>query len=215
MEKFISLAPQDLVDLFLEEGIVPNAKFHYRWEEFSKWQIESLIEIGMLPSHKLLDVGCGPMRFGIQAVNYLDDGNYYGIDAFNKYIELAPKVCELAGIKKTYKILYNNLFEFDKLTNEYSIDFAMAQSVFTHLSQRQIIDCMHKMKKVMKPGSKFLFSNITSKVARGFLYSGYIPMISGTECTDDFYNSIAKELSIKFESNVISHPTQYAHLFLF
>ena len=211
--KYITIPPEKLIDIFLEVGIVPNGKLHFNWNEVSEWQIENLIKLGMKPQHKLLDVGCGPIRLGMQAISYLEDGNYYGIDAFDKYIDLIPFMAEAAGITKKYNILYNRYFEFEKLGNGF--DFAIAQSVFTHLSKSQIIDCMHKMKKVMAPGSKFLFTNIESKEARGFLYIGYLPMIAGTHCSDQFYQDIAKELNIEFQANVIPHHSQTAHLFKF
>ena len=39
-----------------------------------------MVEHGLKPEHKLLDVGCGPLRGGIKFINYLEPGNYYGVD---------------------------------------------------------------------------------------------------------------------------------------
>ena len=43
-------------------------------------QRDFLVDQGLMPEHRLLDVGCGALRAGIHLVEYLDPGHYYGID---------------------------------------------------------------------------------------------------------------------------------------
>jgi cyclopropane fatty-acyl-phospholipid synthase-like methyltransferase len=202
-----------LIDLCLEYGMVPDAKFHYHWDGIADWQINSLKSIGLTPAHSLLDIGCGPLRLGVHAIDYLDDGNYYGMDASPVYCKIGPQVAIEAGVTKKYHVLESPDFEFEKFNAKF--DFAIAQSVFTHLSREQIRACMLHLKKVMKPGGIFLFTNIASGTARGFLYVGGIPMIAGSRCTVDFYKEMAQELGIEFIEQTVSHPTQTAHLFKF
>lgn len=213
MNQKLSLPVERLVNLCLETGMVPDAKFHYRWNEYAEWQIDSLIAIGMKPEHKLLDIGCGPLRLGIQAIDYLNDGNFYGIDANPAYFELAPHLYKASGLTKKYEMLLDSDFSFHKFGT--SFDFAIAQSVFTHLSSVQIMDCLKKLKGVMKKGGVLLFTNIITDYPRGFLYAGRVPMISGTHCTLDFYEGLCKELGLEFIEKTVSHPSQKAHLIKF
>lgn len=202
-----------LIDLCLEYGMVPDAKFHYHWDGIADWQINSLKSIGLKPSQTLLDIGCGPLRLGVHAIEYLEDGNYCGMDASPIYCKIGPEVAKEAGITKKYQILESPGFEFEKFNTKF--DFAIAQSVFTHLSREQIHSCMLRLKKVMNPGGIFLFTNIAAGTARGFLYVGGIPMIAGSHCTVDYYKEMARELGIEFTEQSVPHPTQTTHLFKF
>jgi cyclopropane fatty-acyl-phospholipid synthase-like methyltransferase len=202
-----------IVDICLEEGMVPDAKFHYKFNEYSRWQMDALHQLGMRPEHTLLDIGCGPLRLGLQAINTLNDGNYAGMDAYPPFVRIGPKFMEAAGITKKYQIILDAEFHFERFNMKF--DFANAQSVFTHLSRPQIENCMIEMKKVMKPGSKFLFTNILTNYPRGFLFAGRYPMMSGAFCTPDYYRELASRHGITFEENVMPHPTQIAHVFKF
>jgi hypothetical protein len=51
------------------------------FESHGARQLEFLKGHGLRPEHKLLDVGCGCFRAGRYFIDYLDRGNYYGVDA--------------------------------------------------------------------------------------------------------------------------------------
>lgn len=50
------------------------------WEQIGQLQLEILKAVGMKPSHRLLDIGCGSLRLGVRAVDYLDPEHYWGTD---------------------------------------------------------------------------------------------------------------------------------------
>src|SRR5829696_7156995 len=50
------------------------------WTAMGKLQLDFMVEHGLEPTSRLIDIGCGPLRAGIHFVDYLDPGNYYGID---------------------------------------------------------------------------------------------------------------------------------------
>ena len=130
------LPVERLIDLSVEENILPDRKFHYRWYELGEWQFDTLVQLGLEPQHNLLDVGCGPMRLGQFAIPYLEEGRYFGIDAYPPYIRLGNRVLEECGITRKRTVIHSTTFEFEKLDAEF--DFAVAQSVFTHLSGEQV-----------------------------------------------------------------------------
>ena len=43
-------------------------------------QLELLKREGCLPSSKVLEIGCGCLSAGIKLIEYLERGNYFGID---------------------------------------------------------------------------------------------------------------------------------------
>jgi SAM-dependent methyltransferase len=125
------------------------------WEELGRLQLDYLVEQGLQPSHYLLDVGCGPLRAGVHFIGYLDPGHYAGIDKRGDSLERARRV-ELPrhGLDdKQPLLLVNGAFEFGKLGQTF--DYAIAQSVFTHLPLNTIMRCLVEMAHVLRPGGRF------------------------------------------------------------
>lgn len=126
-----------------------------KWELLGKLQLDFLVAQGLKPHHHLLDVGCGPLRAGVRLIPYLEPGHYYGIDrdaprlAAGREIEL--KRYNLEGRRPVLEVMDD--FGFERLGREF--DFAIAQSVFTHLTINEMIRCLVNMEKVLKPGGRF------------------------------------------------------------
>ena len=115
------------------------------WEEIGKLQLDFLIAKGLQPSSRLLDIGCGALRLGARAVNFLDAGQYYGVDSNAELIEagLAHELNSAARARLPLKNLaVSSDFNFDFLLE--GIDFGMAQSVFTHLPLNHLRRCLAK-----------------------------------------------------------------------
>ncbi len=124
------------------------------WEEIGKLQFEFLKKEGLLPHHFLLDIGCGSLRGGIHFIRYLEEGHYMGIDKDRELINAGKK--ELKREKLIYKnpkLLVSEIFKFDKFGVKF--DYAIAVSVFTHISLNYIILCLKNLKKVLKKNGKF------------------------------------------------------------
>ena len=170
----MSIELQTRIDAAVECNVAPDEYFSI-WDEVAEWQLAALKEVGLLPRHKFLDFGCGALRLGLSAIDYLDEGNYYGIDAYAPYIEIGKKLTQVAGVSKKYSVLASKDFEFEKFDARF--DFGNAQSVFTHMSGDECDRCMAALKKAMVPGGKFFFTYlIGAPLTRGMLYLGAQPM---------------------------------------
>ncbi len=125
------------------------------WDYLGKLQLDYLVERGLKPEHHLLDVGCGPLRAGVHFIAYLEPGHYSGVDKRGDVLETARMV-ELPryGVEdKEPQLLATDHFEFGKLGRKF--DYAIAQSVFTHLPLNSIIRCLVEIGRVLNPGGKF------------------------------------------------------------
>jgi len=124
------------------------------WEEVGALQFDYLVEQGLRPEHKLLDIGCGSLRGGVRFVAYLNTGNYYGVD-INSHL-LAAGRRELAKGALTGRephLIVDDGFRFGKFGA--SFDYALAQSVFTHLPFNVIMRCLAEVERVLVPGGRF------------------------------------------------------------
>ena len=125
------------------------------WDELGQLQLDYLVKQGLQPSHFVLDVGCGPLRAGVHFMRYLEPGHYAGIDKRGDNLERARAI-ELPrhGLEaKSPLLLVNGAFEFEKFG--VGFDYAIAQSVFTHLPVNNLTRCLVEMAKVLNPGGRF------------------------------------------------------------
>jgi SAM-dependent methyltransferase len=141
-----------------EEQIAAGA--HRKWvggsfEEHGRRQLDFLLGQGLSPHDRLLDVGCGSLRAGRLLVDYLDAGNYYGIDA-NRSVIQAGYDQELTPELRA-KLPSTNLRASDRFGVDFGVDFdvALAQSVFTHVSLNHVRLCFSRVAQVMRPGGRF------------------------------------------------------------
>ncbi len=127
-----------------------------KWEYLGKLQCDFLIANGMRPEHFLLDIGCGALRGGIHAVAYLEPAHYFGTDMNQPLLDagydqelvplgLAPK------LPRAY-LACNADFDFPW---DVTFDYAMAQSLFTHLPFNFIRFCLARLVPRTRPGSLF------------------------------------------------------------
>ena len=124
------------------------------WEEIGGLQFDFLVEQGLEPSHSLLDVGCGSLRGGVRFVRYLDPGRYYGVDRQGSLLKAGEKELAHAGLAdKGATLLRDESFRFGRLHRTF--DYALAQSVFSHLPFNSIMRCLAEMETALVPSGRF------------------------------------------------------------
>jgi SAM-dependent methyltransferase len=152
------------------------------WETMGKFQLDYLVEQGLDPAHRFLDVGCGSLRAGNQLVDYLAPGNYYGIDINESLID-AGYTRELTDEQRA-KLPRANLRSTDRFDADFGVEFdmAIAQSVFTHVSLNDIRLCLYRVAPQMKVGGRFFASFF--KAPKDFPLDGILH--SDTKLRDKF-----------------------------
>jgi SAM-dependent methyltransferase len=125
------------------------------WEEIGRLQFDFLVAQGLRPDHVLLDVACGSLRAGVHLIPYLDRGHYLGIDKERVLIEqgLEQEVPAELREAKAPEFVVSDRFEFGRLSRR--PDYAMAQSLFTHLPPPAIRLCLRRLRAVATPGCRF------------------------------------------------------------
>lgn len=124
------------------------------WEEMGQLQTEFMLSQGLRPDHNLLDIGCGCLRGGIHFIDYLDSGNYFGLDVNNSLIEAGRYELEQAGLtSKEPVLIVDDSFRFEKFKTKF--DYMLSISVFTHLSFNLIVRCLSNAKQCLKPNGAY------------------------------------------------------------
>lgn len=125
------------------------------WEQMGSLQFNFLVEQGLRPDHKLLDLGCGSLRGGIHFIEYLDEGNYFGMDISRAILEAGKNLLIQTSLEYKKPVLRNNTdLKFDDFPGE-AFDYILAQSVFTHMPIEDIEECFQNIHKVMHKNTLF------------------------------------------------------------
>lgn len=138
------------------------------WEEIGELQLGWLKDQGLQPHHTLLDIGCGSLRLGLRAVDYLDSSRYWGTDLSQDLLaagyeqEIVP--AGLASKLPRDNLIVDSEFTFDGVPTK--IDFVMAQSVFTHLPLNHIRLCLANLSRHVEKSCVFFFTILTPDPAR-------------------------------------------------
>lgn len=108
-----------------------------RWDETGRLQLSLLRREGLLPHHRLLDIGCGSLRLGVRAVPYLDPGHYWGTDLSGALMQRGYEL-ELRGKDRLPQahLVEDGSFAFPGVPAD--IDYAIAFALFTHLPADQL-----------------------------------------------------------------------------
>jgi SAM-dependent methyltransferase len=126
------------------------------WDTHGFTQLNYLKSRGLAQSDKVLDIGCGCFRAGRHLIDYLNPGNYFGVEANRSLIQAGYDV-ELTDEQRA-RVPITNLRANDRFDGEFGVrfDLALAQSVFSHVSLNHIRLCLYRLAKVVRPGGVFL-----------------------------------------------------------
>jgi SAM-dependent methyltransferase len=141
-------------------GLLGRPKLDHRavvgglWEQMGDKQFEYLVEQGLRPEHRFLDVGCGSLRGGVHFVRYLEPGHYCGLDIQQHLLDAGRKELVAAGLDPdSASLIQDDAFRFGRFEQQF--DFALAQSVFTHLPLNTIMRCLAEIEPVLRSGGRF------------------------------------------------------------
>lgn len=124
------------------------------WDEVGSLQLEFMRARGLVPGHRLLDVGCGALRGGIHFVRHLEPGRYFGLDINASLLEAGRRELAAAGLgRRDANLLADDGFRAGRFGTTF--DMAIAVSLFTHLPMNSIVRCLCEVGCVLAPGARF------------------------------------------------------------
>jgi SAM-dependent methyltransferase len=128
------------------------------WLELGRLQFDYAVSHGLKPDMRMLEIGCGNLRAGRLFIDYLEPGNYYGVDISPDILLAAQDTIAEQGIaaKLPHLTLVTDLrLQF---LPDASFDFVHAHSVFSHSPIKVIDQCFAHVGRVMTADGFFDFT---------------------------------------------------------
>lgn len=127
-------------------------------DEEGQAQLGILIMHGCKPEHTVLEIGCGALNAGYPIMQYLNAGNYVGIDPNFWTIENSLKVPEVKAVADARKARFGASAEFDAASFGTKFDYVISHSVLSHAAHWQWPQFLKNVDAVLKPGGMILAS---------------------------------------------------------
>ncbi|MBI4819133.1 MAG: class I SAM-dependent methyltransferase [Deltaproteobacteria bacterium] len=129
-----------------------------QWVRRGRFQLEFLRDRGLETSSRLLDVGCGPIRGGTHFVEFLDSGNYHGVDSNPDFVHTARRILSSSPLKlKNPSIEVSRDFELPSGWRRF--DFGLAFSVLNHCGEDQRTFFFRNVPGAMRAGGRIYISH--------------------------------------------------------
>lgn len=102
------------------------------FEQVGRDTFITLLENGLLPSHRVLDVGCGALGNGYWLVRFLDEGCYHGIEPWKKMLDAGIRhaLGEALMRGRRPRFSHDDRCDFSHFGTQF--DRVFARSVITH-----------------------------------------------------------------------------------
>lgn len=133
--------------------------------------------IGLRQHHRVLDIGCGSLRVGRLLIPYLNEGNYVGVEPNKWLVEdgIANETGrDLLAIKKP---VFSFQASMDDFKHPLGIDFAIAQSIFSHCGEDLIRQWLSQMSSHLKDDAAIVATFLVGAEdhgEQGWVYPGCV-----------------------------------------
>jgi len=152
---------QEMLDLREKYRLEDQMGFRGQFDEHRRFQVAFLKERGLVPSSRLLEIGCGPLTGGIPIIEYLEPGNYVGIDVRSSVLDLSWKEIGKARLSaKNARLVCSSSFGSTELGDQ-TFDFILSFSVLYHLSDEILEAYFGAVRKRLKP-TGICFANVNT-----------------------------------------------------
>ena len=130
------------------------------WDKRGQFQLYFLKRMGLLPSQKLLDIGCGPIRAGVFFIEYLNKSNYCGVEYNKDFIVAAKQIInnkKLNDKNPTVNVIEN--FNFNDAGVGKDFDYGIAFSVLNHCNKSQRHAFFNNISHILNSSAKLFITH--------------------------------------------------------
>jgi len=117
-----------------------------------------LLNEGLMPGSKVLDVGCGSLRCGYWLIHFLDQNCYYGIEPDKAMVDAGLNILLEPGQAEIKQPRFDENEQFDFAVFDQQFDYVVARAIWIHASKAQIQTMLDEFVNVSTPSSVFLAS---------------------------------------------------------
>lgn len=145
-----------------------------RWMTLGKWQFDFLVEHGLQPHHRMLEIGCGNLRGGWRFIDHLEPGHYVGVDISPDVLFEAQRTLVAFSLQdKRPTLTPVRDLRLDFLPAG-AFDVVHAHSVFSHTPIEVIDEFLTHVGRVMAEGAFCDFTfNATAGEEHGVVREDY------------------------------------------
>lgn len=161
--------------------------------------------LGLRQHHRVLDIGCGSLRVGRLLIPYLNSENYVGIEP-NRWLVEDGFTNEIGwDILKIKKPRFSYRDCMDDFNEPLALDFAVAQSIFSHCGKDLIESWLDQLTRHLKDDGVLLATFLIDSVdfeGNGWVYPGCV------KYQPHSIEKMAIQFGFKFQMLDWAHPRQ-------
>lgn len=177
-ESLVDAGDQEIsIDEFLMEE-------HHRYYGgpwcMGRFIFEKMVERGLQPASRVLDLGCGAGRVGIWLLPYLEPGNYCGIDVHLRSLEAFSRYeIPFHGLwDRRPRLVLDGEFNFEAFGQTF--DVVCDYSVTAHLTPDQQVHAYGRIAKVLVPGGRVMLNHAVQLTPDAIADCGFEVTHTGT-----------------------------------
>ena len=134
------------------------------FEQAGREQLISLLNEGINPESKIVEIGCGCLRIAYWLVRFLDPGCYHGIEPARRRVEYGLRYLFDPGEVELKQPRFDFNPRFDTSVFGARFDFFLARSIWTHASKVQIATTLDSFIRDSKNTGVFLVSYLPARI---------------------------------------------------
>jgi SAM-dependent methyltransferase len=164
------------------------------WRQLQQYQFNALTAAGLKPHHSVIDIGCGPLTVGVPLIDYLDRGNYVGLDLLPEpLVEAYRRIAQQGLAHKNPRLVCSSTFGKRELEGR-TFDFIWMSQLSYHLDDLQLVLLFEQARAMMNSSSVLLLDVIDPhlELERDDRWRGFSYHLRPVE----IYESLAQEFSL-------------------